>query len=487
MSPKKVAVDDILDTFNSDDVKLDSASKPNLIIHRGALKEAVSPMDNKGIKLVRDVGKKLGARLRIDDIKTKIIPEIEGLAWDYDTPKITLAIRYAKSDDGKSVIVDLANDKNQVVEVKAGSVQILDTPPASNENVYFVRPDYLKPMATPLLLDGDERKALNKLRPFINTDDKTFFNLIGYITYVMSHPRSCQLPYPILMIQGEKGSGKSFFCNNVIRNLIDPLLLDGLRMPKREDDFVLQLNSMYLAVFDNMRSVTKDQSDLLCRASTRAASAKRTLFTTTGLTGLSLHSPMVLNGIHDFVKESDLADRCLRIRLVPMATNKRRSEQDLRAELEAVLPEILGALLTLSSKVMKELSLMEVSHSSRMMDYVLWLAGIEKVWSMPEGLLQKAYRANVRELMADGMVDDSLTLSLQKLVSKVGKGKIWKGTPSDLLDTLQELENPMYLPKAPGALSAKLFGQESSLNANGIFIKKGRGAERYVAVSDHQI
>ncbi|MBF4395628.1 ATP-binding protein, partial [Vibrio anguillarum] len=108
-------------------------------------------------------------------------------------------------------------------------------------------------------------------------------------------------------------------------------------------DFVLQLNSMYLAVFDNMRSVTKDQSDLLCRASTRAASAKRTLFTTTGLTGLSLHSPMVLNGIHDFVKESDLADRCLRIRLVPMATNKRRSEQDLRAELEAVLPEILGA------------------------------------------------------------------------------------------------------------------------------------------------
>ncbi|MBF4437148.1 ATP-binding protein, partial [Vibrio anguillarum] len=75
---------------------------------------------------------------------------------------------------GKSVIVDLANDKNQVVEVKAGSVQILDTPPASNENVYFVRPDYLKPMATPLLLDGDERKALNKLRPFINTDDKTF-------------------------------------------------------------------------------------------------------------------------------------------------------------------------------------------------------------------------------------------------------------------------------------------------------------------------
>ncbi len=487
MSQKKISTDDILENFTADDIKLDSASKANLIIHSGAVKEVVTPIDNRGIKLVRDVGNKLGVRLRIDDIKNKIIPEIEGLAWDYGNPKITPAIRYAKSDDGTSVIVDLANDKNQVVEVSSGSVQILDTPPASNENVYFVRPDYLKPMVTPLLSGIDERKALDKLRPFINTDDKTFFNLIGYITYVMSHPRSCQLPYPILMIQGEQGSGKSFFCNNVIRNLIDPLSLDGLRMPKREDDFVLQLNSMYLAVFDNMRSVTKDQSDLLCRAATRAASAKRTLFTTTGLTGLSLHSPMVLNGIHDFVKESDLADRCLRVRLTPMPTEKRRSEQDLKAELEEVLPEILGALLILSSKIMKELSLMKVSHSSRMMDYVLWLAGIEKVWSLPEGVLQKAYRANVRELMADGMVDDSLTLALKKLVEKVGTGKIWKGTPSDLLDTLQDLENPMYLPKAPGALSSKLFGQESSLNANGIFIKKGRGSERYVAVAGHQI
>ena len=170
-----------------------------------------------------------------------------------------------------------------------------------------------------------------------------------------------------------------------------------------------------------------------------------------------------------------------------MSPNKRRTEQELKVELNNAMPEILGALLTLSSKAMSALPDVKVKYSSRMMDFVLWLAAIEKVWSMQEGLLQKAYRANVKELMADGTADDSLTLALQKLIKKTGKGKVWNGTPSHLLDTLQDLENPMYLPKAPGALSTKLFGQESSLNANGVYIKKWRNAERMIAVAGHQV
>ncbi|MFB1084383.1 ATP-binding protein [Vibrio diabolicus] len=487
MSQKKIAIDKILESFTREDIKRDQTRKSKLIIHEGALKEAVLPVSERGIKRIRQAAKGADIRLLPEQIESAVVPELEGLAWDYDDAKISPVMRYAQSDDGTAVILDLCNDKNQVVEIKGGSVQILDTPPASNENVYFTRSDEMLPMVTPVFPEGDERVSLNKLRPFIHTDDRTFFILLGYITYLMSHPKSRGLPYPILMIQGDKGSGKSFFCNNVIRNLIDPVTLEGISLERSSEKFHLSLNCMYMTVFDNLRSLTKAQSDLLCKAATKASAIARTKYTDTGITGFSLHSPMVLNGIHDFVKESDLADRCFRVGLMPMSPEKRRTEQELTAELNDAMPEILGALLALSSKAMAALPDVKVVCSSRMMDFVLWLAAIEKVWSMPEGLLQKAYRANVRELMADGMGDDSLTLALQKLIKKIGKGKVWKGTPSKLLDTLQAEENPMYLPKAPGALSTKLFGQESSLNANGVYIKKWRGAERMIAVAGHQI
>lgn len=488
MSQKsKLVVNEFLEKFTEDDVKLDLSHRPYLINHIGAVKEAVSLLDPKGIKLIRGVVKDMEVSISIDKIKTVLVPELEGVAWDNTQAKISPSMRYAKSDDDQAVILDLYNDANQVVEIKAGSVQILDTLPASNDDVYFQRPDYMKPMVTPKLPQDDEKVGLSKLRPFINTDDRTFFILLAYMTYVMSNPKSCGLPYPILMIQGEKGSGKSFFCNNVIRNLIDPISLDGMSMPLSEDVFTLQLNSMYLTVFDNLRKLNKNQSDLLCKAATKSATTKRTLYTTTGMTGLALHSPMVLNGIHDFVQESDLADRCFRVYLKPMSQDKRRTEQELKAEFTEAMPEILGALLTLASKIMVELPDTKVKYASRMMDMVQWTAAFEKVWSLPEGLLQKAYRANVKELMADGTADDSLTLALQKLLKKVGKGKVWKGSASHLLETLQELENYLYLPKAPAALSTKLFGQESSFNANGIFIKKGRGTDRFILVADHQI
>lgn len=75
---------------------------------------------------------------------------------------------------------------------------------------------------------------------------------------------------------------------------------------------------MFLAVFDNLRTLKKSQSDLLCTTATKGITAKRTLHTTSDITVMELHNPLVLNGIHDFLQESDLAYRCLRVCLNPM-------------------------------------------------------------------------------------------------------------------------------------------------------------------------
>ncbi|WP_019617254.1 hypothetical protein [Psychromonas ossibalaenae] len=477
-----VSMNDIIEQFKPEYLRVDDKGGAYVLVEKGASIEAIkiNIKNTKFKQLLRKLARKLGVSLKKSDIE-ELVEEIESRAWEHEETPISIQIRNALSLDKQSIIIDLCNAKGELIELSAGGVEVLDKPNANTESAVFYRPECTKPMIEPEFTDI--KSGLKKLHPFINTDQTTFFQLVGYMTYLIAHPKACGVPYPILLIQGEKGSGKSFFSNNIIRPLLDPSSLDGLRMPKREQDFAIQVNSMFLAVYDNLRKLTKDQSDMLCTTSTKGNTAGRTLYTDDGLTALLLHAPLVLNGIHHFVTESDLASRCFKVALVPMAENERKPEGQLKLELEAALPEIFGSLLTLASKALIQEKTVKAEYPARMMDFSRWLAAVEKVLGLGEGKLQKAYLANVKSIMASGTEDDSLTVAMQKLIKSAANDKIWKATPSRLLETLQQHENSMFLPRGAAALTSKLKAQESSLNANGIYFKIGRDTERYVMVS----
>ncbi|CAK2024467.1 ATP-binding protein [Vibrio sp. 10N.222.55.B11] len=476
---EKNVVAEFLEQFTPSVVKQDESRTPYLIEHTGESKQAIPLESDRGEQMLRKFAKRVELRLVGKSVK-EAFEEVKAIAWEHEQPLIKPQIRYGMAPSSDAVTIDLSN--GQIVQLSAQGVDVLDSMPASNEELYFQRSSFQLPMVTPKLPCVDMKSALKKLRDFIKTDQDTFLLLVAYMTYLMAHPKVKGVPYPILMIQGEKGTGKSFFCNNVLRGLLDPSAVSAMAFPK-QSDFVLTINGMSLVVIDNLRSLTKRQSDLLCTVATKGTMTKRTLYKTAEVTMFELHSPLVLNGIHDFVKESDLASRCLRVNLEPMKKGNRRPEQELKADLEASMPEIFGALLTLASQALAILPDVEVIHEARMMDYAKWIGALERVWKLPEGKLQKVYEKNVESLMASGMVDDSLTIALTSMVKKLG-GKAWKGKPSQLLSKLQEHEDSQYLPKGAAALSAKIKGQESSLNANGIYFKFGRAAERYIMVSD---
>ncbi|MFA0170728.1 ATP-binding protein [Vibrio splendidus] len=480
-SKNTISMDDIIEVVNPEqNLCADEKDQVYVLVRKGASTEAINIKSKKFKSVLRKIARDLGARLKAADID-EIIEELESMVWDYEKAPITIEIRNALSKDKASVLIDLCNDKGEIINLSAGNVEVLSKPNAKTKSVVFSRPKDMKPMVTPEFTSI--KSGITRLKPFINTDPNTFLQLVAYMTYILAHPKECGVPYPILLIQGEKGSGKSFFSNSVTRTLLDPSSLDGLRMPRREQDFAIQVNSMFLGVYDNLRKLTKDQSDMLCTTATKGNIASRTLYSDDGLTSLLLHAPLLLNGIHNFVTESDLASRCFKVALVPMEEDKRKPEGLLKQELEAALPEIFGSLLTLASKTLVEEESAKVKYPARMMDFAKWLAAIEKVLGLGEGKLQKAYKLNVRNIMASGTEDDSLTVAMQKLIKSAANDKIWKATPSRLLETLQHHENPMYLPRGAAALTSKLKAQESSLNANGIYFKIGRDTERYVMVS----
>lgn len=476
-------MEDIIEALNPEEnFRIDIESRSYVLVRKGASIESIliDPKNKKFKTLVRKKARNLGGRLTSTDIDD-CAEEMESMAWEYEETPITIEIRNALSLDKKSVFIDLYNSKGEVVALSAGNVEVLDKPNDKTNAIIFSHPESMKSMVRPEFTTITS--GIKKLKPFINTDQTTFLELVAYMTYVLAHPKACGVPYPILYLQGEKGSGKSFFSNNVIRQLLDPSGLDGLRMPKREQDFAIQINSMFFGIYDNLRKLTKDQSDMLCTTATKGSIASRTLYTNNSLTSLLLHAPLLLNGIHFFVTESDLASRCFKVGLVPMADDKRRAEDELKQELEAALPEIFGSLLTLASKALVEEKTAKVKYPARMMDFAKWLAAIETVLGVGEGKLQKAYKANVKNIMASGTEDDSLTVAMQKLIKSAANDKVWKATPSRLLETLQHHENPMYLPRGAAALTSKLKAQESSLNANGVYFKIGRDTDRYVMVS----
>lgn len=484
MSDKNKNLDKILKTFSAEMLEIDSLDRAFFLQQVGMVKTASRVQSKKFERALRKTARNLGIRLSPLDVKA-LQDEIESIAFDEEKPFIETSVRIATSHDGSSILCDLGDSDGNVVQLSKieGKARLVEDKSVTN-GVYFRRPDTILPMVKPEF-HTDWKIKLDALRQYINTDKVTFYILLGYLSYVMSHPKDQGLPYPVLIIQGHQGSGKTFFCNNIIRALIDPNSNASLRLPKREEDLAIQLDHTYLAVYDNLRSFSREFSDLLAQVATKTGFAPRQHHSYDDLASKSLHGALVMNGIHEFVKEPDLAERCFRVKLNVMKPEERKTQTQLKSEFDILLPKIMGALFTLAAKAMLEVENCDVKFPARLMDFSKWLAAIEKVLGMPEGALQKAYLANVNETMASGTADESLTLALQKLLKN--RVEPWKGSASSLLELLQEHESSYSLPKGAGALSQRLKGQESGLKANGIHLAFGRGKERYIIVSNKKL
>jgi len=92
----------------------------------------------------------------------------------------------------------------------------------------------------------------------------------------------------------------------------------------------------HLTVYDNVRFIRPALADALCRVASGGALVKRKLFTDSDTVTLSLHGAVVLNGIHAFIDQPDLAQRCLPLTLLPLDEKSRRSEGELSRDFQKI-------------------------------------------------------------------------------------------------------------------------------------------------------
>ncbi len=292
-------------------------------------------------------------------------------------------------------------------------------------------------------------------------------------------------PYPVLVLNGEQGSAKTFFCS-CMRALLDPNTTPNRTLSREERDLYIAANNGHLIAFDNVSSMPPWISDALCRLSTGGGFATRQLYTDDEEMLFTAKRPVILNGIEDTVVRPDLADRAIVLALRPISDNERRAERELLAEFEIVRPKVLGALLDAVATGLKMLPQTKLDEVPRMADFAFWVAACEAaLWD--EGTFAAAYSANRDNLVETVLEANPVAGAIRDLL--LANNGEWTGTATKLLDDLNYQDTTKgvrrerrHWPQTAHQLSGKLRRVAPMLRKSGVQVVFQKSEERYISL-----
>ena len=383
--------------------------------------------------------------------------------------------RVAEIEQG--AVIDLGTDDHTRVRVTAGNVEIGQ----GESSTLFHRPDSMRAMFVPAD-HGDSRL----LDPFVNLPDAGRILLRGHVSYVLTHAKTPRWSFPILVLGGGEGVGKSTLSRR-IKRMVDFSSIDIMTLPRTERDLAIAIQPSHLTIFDNVRAIKPHMADALCVAATGGVVTTRQLYTDAGLVTLNLHGAVILNGIHARADEMDMASRVLPLTLLPLDEKHRRTESELDAEFERDGPRILRGLLDLAAGIFKELPSVVPKYPERMLDYVTWLGGMERVEGVAAGTYQRMYSAALQRGMLESLEENVLAMAVMELVAG-DRRDWWTGTPADLLKVLTSAvdHRTAYSREWPInaiALSRRLRSLVPALRRQRIDVQFPRGHERKISIS----
>lgn len=387
---------------------------------------------------------------------------------------VSVFLRVAAVDDG--VEIDLGDPSHHRVRITAGKVELI----AIGSKALFWRSTTLLPMA-PLVDSGD----LHLLKQYLNLDDMSFMLLRAWLSYTLAHPKVASSMYLILLLLGGQGSGKSY-ASKLIRRLLDPSPIGVQTLPNNSKDLAISTQNAHVSCYDNARYISPAMSDYYCTAATGGTLSTRQLYTDADQQVILLHGALIINGIHAFINQPDFAQRCLPIQLPTLPEGKRRSESELEAALARDLPAIQRGLFDLIAAVFTHRPTVKASSPQRMIDFVLWLAAMEMVDGVPEGIYQDAYSSALNDGQRECLMDNALASAILSWAQSMSDDA-WTGAPARFLEKLNNdaepsLQNASDWPNNPIALSKRIIPLQAALLSQGIELTLLRGKTRKISI-----
>lgn len=382
--------------------------------------------------------------------------------------------RVAKLPDG--IEIDLGDDAHTRVRISPDGVIVMK---AGSQTLFF------RTGSTRAFAQLADQGDLSRLNKYVNVTPMEQLLFLAWLTYTLAHPKAPGTAYVFLVVKGDQGSGKSFL-TRIILSLVDPSRV-GIRMlPRNSRDLGITLSQTHVAAFDNVRGFSTDIADTLCVTATGGAIPSRKLYSDDTEHVQHVHGAVVLNGIHAFISQPDLAQRCLTVLLKPLPTGARRSEAELIAEFDADLPYILRGAFELIASIFRQLPAVENTNSERMLDFVTWLGAMERVDNVPPGTYQAAYSHVLHEAELDTLLDHPLAAAIFDFARSLSGGE-WSGTPTELYERLcffvpDSTQRSKYWPSSSIAMSKRLTQLIAGLRDQGVVITVGRSKQRHITI-----
>lgn len=381
-------------------------------------------------------------------------------------------------DERGSIIIDLANNKNEYVIIDKNSYNIVN-----NIKTPIVRHHLNSELPQPV--ECDLNASIDLIKKYLNLkrNDDLYLVLAFILKTFIINVKSCV----ILVFQGKQDSGKSI-ASELIKYIIDPSTPLLSSPPKNTEDLVITLNSCYLPAFDNLSGINNELSDFLCSLVYGVSYTKRTLYTDDDMKRYFNLRDLIFNGIEELSNRDDLNDRLIEIELESIDPKIRKDKTTLNKEMEIDRPKILHGLYLLLSITLKNLEHTRVTNLPRMSDYArIGMAMFESLKMNPDKFIE-IYQSNLNEKRYNSFwndplcstIFDSLKNSLERSMDRDGNFTVptLTGTSMELLEKIFKKDSKTYKPKSPRGFSVYLKRIEGMLKGQGIIYKQSRSSTR---------
>ncbi len=374
---------------------------------------------------------------------------------------------------GGRVYLDLSRPDWLVVEVGPEGWRVI---PAHEAPVRFRRGRHQKPL--PLPERGGSLDAVLELLPLQERRDVAL--VLGWLVGALS-PRG---PYPVLVLAGAKGAGKSTAAR-LLKALVDPQEAPLRAEPKDVEALMVAARGSWVLAYDNLSKVPTWLSDALCRLSTGGGLGKRELYTDAEEYVLEAQRPVILTGIGFGLLRDDLADRVMMVNLERLEDGARRPERELWAAFERAHPQALGALLDAVSVALRRWEEVRAAMPSlpRLADWSLWAEAAAPALGLRPGEVVEAFYAVQAGLNQDLLDNDPVAQAILLLTADWPEGHRAVFTASELLAALEEAMGlkearvkPEGWPRTPAGLGKHLPRVQTALRGVGIRVEGVRDA-----------
>jgi putative DNA primase/helicase len=370
-----------------------------------------------------------------------------------------------------NMYLDLGDAHWRAVEITRTRWGVVEQPPIK----------FLRSASTRALPRPEAGGMIEELRQFVPVkSDDDFMLVVAWIIAAMRH----RGPFPILVVNGEAGAGKSMF-TRLIRSLVDPSAAPIRAVPRDERDIVVSASNTWILAFDNLSAVLAWLADALCRIATGSGFATRMLHTDRDEMLFDAARPIIINGIPSLTDRADLADRSVTIHLRAIPDAERRPEDELIAEFEAARPRIIGALLDAVVRAHSNVAKVKLERSPRMADFVKWVTAAESGLGWDAGEFMMAYSDNRRDVSEAAFEADAVAVAIWNMLRTKPEG--FEGTPTELLEEInnyatEATRRSKYWPQAAAQLGNRLARATPLLIAKGCIVERRHSGERKVII-----